>query len=62
MCFFKVKHSVGHIWGMAGLTDEKQKESASVEYWISYATLNFDIDLEFSRSIFKVVPCQEFVV
>ena len=35
MCFFKVKHSIGHISGMVGPTDVKQKGGASVG-WIMW--------------------------
>ena len=34
MCFFKVKHYFGHILGMVGPIDVKQKGSASVGYWV----------------------------
>ena len=34
MCFFKVKHYFGHIWGMIGPIDVKRKGSASVWYWV----------------------------
>ena len=34
MCFFKVKPYFGHISGMVGPIDVKQKGSASVGYWV----------------------------
>ena len=43
MCFFKVKHSIGHISGMVGPIDEKRKGGASVGYWVNYVTLTFDL-------------------
>ena len=39
----KVKHYFGHISGMVGLIDVKQKGSASVGYWAQYVTLTFDL-------------------
>ena len=38
-----IKHSKGHIPGIVGLIDVKQKGSASVVYWMSYVTLTFDL-------------------
>ena len=56
MCFFKVKHSFGHISGMVGPTDVKQKVSASVGYWVYYVTLTldltYDLDLRFCEITF----------
>ena len=34
ICFFKVKHYLGHISGMVGPIDVKWKGSASVGYWV----------------------------
>ena len=45
MCFFKVKHSIGHILGMFGPIDVKRKGGASVGYWVNYVTLTFDLAL-----------------
>ena len=49
MCFFKVKHSIGHISGMVGLIDVKRKGGALVGYWVNHVTLTFhltyDLDL-----------------
>ena len=57
MCFFKVKHSIGHISGMVGLIDVKRKGGALVGYWVNYVTLTFhltyDLDLVVSRSKFE---------
>ena len=57
MCFFKVKHSVGHISGMDGPIDVKHKGGASVGYWVNYVTLTFD----FSNSNFKVLVSQKLL-
>ena len=58
MCFFKVKHSVGHISGMVGPIDVKRKGGALVGYWVNYVTLTFhltyDLDLLVSRSKFEM--------
>ena len=43
MCFFKVKHSIGHISGMVGPIDVKRKRGALVGYWVNYVTLTFDL-------------------
>ena len=44
MCFFKVKHFIGHISGMVGTIDVKRKGGASVGYWVNYVTLTFDFN------------------
>ena len=60
MYFFNAKHFIGHILGMIGLIDVKQKESTctSVGYWVNYDTLTFDLThdfgLGFLRSKFKI--------
>ena len=41
MCFFQVKHSIGHISGMVGPVDVKRKGGALVGYWVNYVTLTF---------------------
>ena len=43
MCFFKVKHSIGHISGMVGPIDVKRKGGALVGYWVNYVTFTFDL-------------------
>ena len=43
MCFFKVKHSIGHISGMVGPIDVKRKGGALGGYWVNYVTLTFDL-------------------
>ena len=40
MCFFKVKHCIGHISGMVGLIDVKRKRGASVECWVNWVTFD----------------------
>ena len=63
MCFLNVKYSIGHISGMVGPIDVKWK-GASVGYWANYVTLTFDLtydlDLWYSRLIFKIALSQEF--
>ena len=58
MCFFKVKHSFGHISGMVGPIDVKRKRSAFLGYWTYYLTLTFDLthdlDLEFFKVKFRI--------
>ena len=54
MCVFKVKHSFGHISGMFGPIDVKQKGSASVAYWVYYETLTFDLIHDLDIGFFKV--------
>ena len=63
MCFFKVKHSIGHISGMVGPIDVKRKGGALVGYWVNYVTLTFhltyDLDLVVSRSKFEIALFEE---
>ena len=54
MCFFKVKHYFGHIWGMVGPIDVKRKGSASVGYWVQYVTLTFDLTHDLDLGCFTV--------
>ena len=58
MCFFKVKHTIGHISRMVGPIDVKRKGGASVRSWVNYVTLTFDpthdLDLLVSRSKFEI--------
>ena len=54
--FFKVKHYFGHISGMVGAIDVKEKGSAPVGYWVYYVTLTldltYDLDLGFCKITF----------
>ena len=54
MCFFKVKHYFGHISGMVGPIDVKQKGSASVGHWVQYVPLTFDLIHDLELGCFKV--------
>ena len=54
MCFFKLKHSIGHISGMIGPIDVKRKGGASVGYWVNYVTLTFDLIHDLHLWFFKV--------
>ena len=54
MCFFKVKHSIGHISGMVGPIDVKRRGSASVGYWVNYVTSTFDLAHDLDLWFFKV--------
>ena len=54
MCFFKVKHFIGHISGMDGPIDAKRKGGASVGYWVNYVTLTFDLTHDLDLWFFKV--------
>ena len=62
-CLFKVKHCIGHISGMVSPIDVKQKEGASVGYWVNYVTLTFDLthdlDLVVLRSKFEIALFEE---
>ena len=64
MCFFKVKHSIGHISGMVGPIDVKRKGGALVGYWVNYVTFTFDLthdlDLVVSRSKFEIDLFEEW--
>ena len=66
MCFFKVKHSIGHISGMVGPIDVKRKKGASVGYWVNYVTLTLtfdlthDLDLVVLRSKFQIALFEEW--
>ena len=57
MCFFKVKHSFGHISGMVGSINVKRKGVALVGYWVNYLTLTFDLTPDLDLS-FSKVKCQ----
>ena len=65
ICFFKVKHSIGHISGMVGLIDVKRRGGASVGCWVNHVTLTFDLthdlDLVVSRSKFEIALFEESV-
>ena len=50
----KVKHYFGHISGMVGPIDVKQKGSALVGYWVQYMTLTFDLTHDLDLGCFKV--------
>ena len=54
MCFFKVKHYFGHISGMVGPIDVKQKGTALVGYWVQYVTLTVDLTHDLDLGCFKV--------
>ena len=54
MCFFKVKHSIGHISGMVGLIDVKRIECTSVGYWVNYVTLTCNLTHDLDLWFFKV--------
>ena len=54
VCFFKVKHFIGHISGMVGPIDVKEKGGASVGYWVNYVTLTFDLNHDFDLWFLKV--------
>ena len=54
MCFFKVKHSIGHISGMVGPIDVKRKGGASVGYWENYVILTFDLTHDLDLWFLKV--------
>ena len=54
MCFFKVKHYFGHISGIVGAIDVKQKGSTSVGYWVYHVTLIFDLTHDLDLGCFKV--------
>ena len=54
MCFFKVKHYFEHISGMVGPIDMKRKGCASVEYWVNFVTLTFDLTQDLDLGFVKV--------
>ena len=54
MCFFQVKHSIGHNSGIVGPIDMKQKGGASVGYWVNFVTLTFDLTHDINLEYFKV--------
>ena len=64
MCFFKVKHSIGHFSGMVGPIDVKRKGGALVGYCVNYVTLTlrltYDLDLIVSRSKFEIALFEEW--
>ena len=54
MCFFKVKHSIGHISGMVCPIDVKRKGGALVGCWVNYVTLTFYLTCDLDIWFFKV--------
>ena len=54
MCFFKVKHYIGHISVMAGPIDVKRKGSALVRYWVWYVPLTFGLSHDLDLGCFRV--------
>ena len=54
MCCFKVKHYFGHISGLVGPIDVKQKGSALVGYWVQYVTLTLELIHYLDLGCFKV--------
>ena len=54
MFFFKVKHYIGHISGMVGPIEVKQKGTALVGYWVQNVTLTFDPTYDLDLGCFKV--------
>ena len=59
MCFFKVKHNFGHISGMVGPIDVKQKGSASLDTGYNMRpwplTLLMTLTMDVSRSNFDLI-------
>ena len=53
MCFFKVKHSIGHISGMVGPIDVKWKGRGSVGYWVNYVMLTCDLTHDVDLCFFQ---------
>ena len=51
---FSRSNYFGHISGMVGPIDVKQKGSASVGYWAQYVTLAFDLTHDLDLGCFKV--------
>ena len=66
MCFFKVKHYLGHISGMVGPIDVKRKGSALVGHWVQYMTLTsdltYDLDLGCFKANFEIALSPELLV
>ena len=58
---FKVKHTIGHISGMVGPIDVKQKWGASVGYWVNYMTVTFDLTHDLDLWFFKVKFQNSFI-
>ena len=54
MCFFKVRHFIGHISGIVGPIDVKRKGEELVGYWVNYVTLTFDLTHDIHLWFFKV--------
>ena len=53
MCFSR-SNIIGHISGKVGPVDVKRKGSTSVEYWVNYVTLIFDLTHDLDLGFFKV--------
>ena len=65
MCFFNVKHSIGHISGIVGPIDVKRQDGAPVGYWVNYVTSTLylipDLDLWFFKVKFQIAVFQELL-
>ena len=56
LCFFKVKHTFGHISGMVRPIDVKRKGNASVGYVTLTFDITHDLNLDVARSNFEIAP------
>ena len=54
MCFFKVRHYLGHISGMVGTIDVIRKGSALVGHLVQHTTLTFELTHDLDLGCFKV--------
>ena len=49
-----MSNSIGHIVGLVGLIDIKQKGNALVDYWVNYVTLISDLTFDLEFGFFQV--------
>ena len=49
-----MSNSIGHIVGLVGLIDIKQKVNALVDYWVNYVTLISDLTFDLEFGFFQV--------
>ena len=52
--YFSMSNSIGHILGLVGQIDIKQKGNALFDYWVNYVTLISDLTFYLDFGFFQV--------
>ena len=64
--YFSMSNSIGHILGLVGQIEIKQKGNALFDYWVNYVTLIsdliFDLDFGFFQVKFEIAVSGELFV